>query len=69
MTVMFLDRVFRRHRRVAGSSLYDNLDQAVDVFAHRIPLGWQRLKDSPGALLRRSGVVGRLAQNFWISPR
>jgi hypothetical protein len=30
------------------------------VVTYRIPLGWQRLKDSPGALLRRSGVVGRL---------
>ena len=30
------------------------------LVADCIPLGWQRLKDSPGALPRRSGVVGRL---------
>ena len=30
------------------------------VAAHRILLDWQPLMDSPGALLRRSGVVSRL---------
>ena len=35
-------------------------DDAVGVVGDRIPLGWQRLKDGAGALLRRSGIVGRL---------
>ena len=50
----------RRARRSALLRSAKRCSLADTLVADCIPLGWQRVKDSPGALLRRSGVVGRL---------